>query len=78
MTARAIVNPRSGGKRTAKRWPEVEAAMREVLPDLEVVRTEAQGDATRLAPLRMTTPAAAAGHVAEQRVAELDGLAGAG
>ena len=49
MTARAIVNPRSGGKRTAKHWPEVEAAMREVLPDLEVVRTEAQGDATRLA-----------------------------
>lgn len=49
MIARAIVNPRSGGKRTAKRWPEVESAMREVLPDLEVVRTEAQGDATRLA-----------------------------
>ncbi len=49
MVSRAIVNPRSGGKRTAKRWPEVEAALREVLPGMEVVRTEAPGDATRLA-----------------------------
>jgi len=49
MTARAIVNPRSGGKRTAQLWPEVEAAMRQVIPDLDVVRTKGPGDATGLA-----------------------------
>lgn len=48
MTACAVVNPRSGGRRTAKRWPQVEAALREIFPDLQVVQTEASGDATRL------------------------------
>lgn len=49
MSACAIVNPRSGGRRTAKRWPRVEAALREAIPELEVVFTEGPEDATRLA-----------------------------
>lgn len=48
MRARAIVNPHSGGTRTAKRWPEVERALRTALPELEVAFTESAGDATRL------------------------------
>lgn len=48
MATRAIVNPKSGGKRTAKRWPEVQAALQGVLPDLDVVQTSGPGDATRL------------------------------
>ena len=48
MSARAIVNPRSGGKRTGQIWPTVEDALREVLPDLEVDRTEGPGDASEL------------------------------
>jgi diacylglycerol kinase (ATP) len=48
MDAVAIVNPRSGGKRTAKRWPTVEARLREVVPQLEVRRTDGPHVATRL------------------------------
>ncbi len=49
LRVRAIVNPRSGGTRTAKRWPQVEQAMQEVFEQLSVVRTDGPGAATRLA-----------------------------
>lgn len=48
MTANtvAIVNPAAGGGRAAARWPGIEAALREVCPDLVVEQTGARGEAT--------------------------------
>lgn len=44
-----IVNPRSRGGATARRWPRVEAKLRAALGPLEVERTRGPRDAERLA-----------------------------
>ena len=48
MTAFVVVNPRSGGGRTAGEWPAIEAALRETYPHMSVGITKARGDATKL------------------------------
>jgi YegS/Rv2252/BmrU family lipid kinase len=45
----AIVNPRSRGGATARRWPRVEEALRRALGPLEVERTRGPRDAERIA-----------------------------
>lgn len=47
--ALVIVNPQSAGGRTAKRWPTVEALLRERLGPLDVEATRAARDAERIA-----------------------------
>ena len=49
MRTRAIVNPRSAGGRTGRRWPELQARLQERIETFDAVFTQAQGDATRLA-----------------------------
>jgi diacylglycerol kinase (ATP) len=49
VKTRAIVNPRSGGGKTAQRWPEVERQLREALPEFDSVHTDGPGSATTLA-----------------------------
>jgi YegS/Rv2252/BmrU family lipid kinase len=49
MRILAIVNPRSRAGATAKRWPAVEAKLREALGPLEVERTRGPRDAERIA-----------------------------
>jgi len=44
-----IVNPASGSGRTGREWPSIEAGLREVVGDLDVVATTGPRDATRLA-----------------------------
>lgn len=44
-----IVNPRSGKRATGRKWPEIEAALREILPPFDVVRTKHGGHAISLA-----------------------------
>ncbi|MFT3810971.1 MAG: YegS/Rv2252/BmrU family lipid kinase [Micropepsaceae bacterium] len=44
MTIVAIVNPKSGGGRTAKRLPAISAALNEALGAVEIVQTASQGD----------------------------------
>ncbi len=44
-----IVNPRSAGGSTARRWPAIEAALHETLGDFSHAFTEAQGGGSRLA-----------------------------
>lgn len=48
MTAFVVVNPRSGGGRTAGEWPAIEAALRKTYPHMSVGITKARGDATKL------------------------------
>ena len=48
MRTRAIVNPRSAGGRTGRRWPELENRLRGDLPQLDSVLTDARGSATEL------------------------------
>lgn len=47
--ALVVVNPAAGRGRAGRRWPVIEAAIRDVLPGAPVVFTEGPGDATRLA-----------------------------
>ena len=42
----AVVNPNSANGRTGKDWPQIEKAIRRAIPDVEVVMTDAPGDAT--------------------------------
>jgi YegS/Rv2252/BmrU family lipid kinase len=49
MKTAAIVNPRSGGGKTARRWPEIERALVRRLGPIEVRRTERPGHAIELA-----------------------------
>lgn len=44
-----IVNPRSGGGKTASVWPEIKATITARMGDIEIVHTERQGHATELA-----------------------------
>lgn len=48
MSAFAVVNPRSGGGRTARDWPKIERALHDVYPGLHVAFTTERGDATSL------------------------------
>jgi diacylglycerol kinase (ATP) len=48
VRTRAIVNPRSAGGKTGRRWPELERRLRADLPGLDSVLTEAPGSATTL------------------------------
>lgn len=48
MTAFVVVNPRSGGGRTAREWPKIEAALRKAYPLMSVGITKARGDAAKL------------------------------
>lgn len=49
MRTRAIVNPRSAGGKTGRRWPALEERLRADLPELDSVLTDAAGSATELA-----------------------------
>jgi YegS/Rv2252/BmrU family lipid kinase len=49
MGTRAIVNPRSAGGRTGRRWADLERRLRDRLEGFDAVFTSAPGDATRLA-----------------------------
>lgn len=49
VRTRAIVNPRSAGGKTGRRWPELKARLRRDLPGLDSVLTEGPGQATALA-----------------------------
>lgn len=48
MTAFVIVNPHSGGGRTAREWPSIERAMRAAYPHMTAAFTRARGQATAL------------------------------
>jgi YegS/Rv2252/BmrU family lipid kinase len=48
MTAFAVVNPQSGGGRTARQMGAIGSALKQALGDVIVGTTRAQGDATRL------------------------------
>lgn len=48
MSAFVVVNPRSGDGRTARDWPKIERALRDVYPGLSVAFTTERGDATTL------------------------------
>lgn len=48
MSAFVVVNPHSGGGRTAREWPYIEHALREVYPDMTAVMTSQRGEATTL------------------------------
>jgi diacylglycerol kinase (ATP) len=48
VTGFAVVNPRSGNGRTAREWPQIERALREVYPGLTTVPTCGRGEATKL------------------------------
>ena len=48
MKTLAVINPRSGGGRTAKRLPEIDAALKAALGDVTVVATTGIGDGERL------------------------------
>lgn len=48
MSAFVVVNPRSGGGRTRREWPQIEAALRAVYPNMEVAFTKRRGEATAL------------------------------
>lgn len=49
MRVLVVVNPRSGGGATARRWPGVEAKLRQALGALEVEATRGPRDAERIA-----------------------------
>ncbi len=48
MSAFIVVNPASGGGRTRKDWPAIEAALRAVYPDALIAFTRARGEAETL------------------------------
>lgn len=48
MSAFAVVNPRSGGGRTAREWPKIERALREIYPGLDCALTTKRGEASAL------------------------------
>lgn len=48
MTTAAIVNPKSGGGRTAARMPEIAAALHAALGEVEIVETTGPGDGETL------------------------------
>ncbi|HEY3639098.1 MAG TPA: diacylglycerol kinase family protein [Rhizomicrobium sp.] len=48
MTGFVVVNPRSGGGRTARDWPQIELALRSAYPHMELAMTQSRGDATAL------------------------------
>jgi diacylglycerol kinase (ATP) len=48
MTAFVVVNPRSGGGRTAREWPRIERALRSAYPHMTLAMTRRRGDATAL------------------------------
>ena len=48
MTGFAVVNPQSGGGRTAREWPKIERALRDIYPGLTCAITRGHGEATTL------------------------------
>jgi YegS/Rv2252/BmrU family lipid kinase len=48
MSAFVVVNPRSGGGRTAREWKTIEAALRGAYPMMAVAMTRRRGEATEL------------------------------
>ena len=48
MSAFVVVNPRSGGGRTAREWPQIERALRDIHPGMQIAMTGARGEATLL------------------------------
>ena len=48
MTGFVVVNPRSGGGRTAREWPKIERALRAAYPHMRLAMTQSRGDATVL------------------------------
>ncbi len=58
MSAFIVVNPASGGGRTRKDWPAIEAALRAVYPDALIAFTRARGEAETLVyrALQKATP----------------------
>jgi YegS/Rv2252/BmrU family lipid kinase len=48
MSVFVVVNPRSGGGRTAREWPQIKAALESVYPGMRAVMTAKGGDATAL------------------------------
>lgn len=48
MTTRAIINPVAGAGRARRIWPDLQARLRTVIPNLSVRWTSASGDATSL------------------------------
>lgn len=48
MTGFVVVNPHSGGGRTAREWPRIERALRSAYPHMRLAMTETRGDATSL------------------------------
>jgi YegS/Rv2252/BmrU family lipid kinase len=48
MSALVVVNPRSGGGRTQREWPQIQAALEAVYPNMSVMATRKRGDATAI------------------------------
>jgi len=48
MTGFAVVNPRSSNGRTRRDWPQIEAALHAVYPELSIAMTRRRGEATEL------------------------------
>ena len=48
MSAFVVVNPRSGGGRTGREWPQIERALLDAYPGMRAAMTRARGDATML------------------------------
>ncbi len=48
MTGFIVVNPRSGGGRTAREWPNIERALRIAYPHMRLAMTRSRGEATSL------------------------------
>jgi len=48
MSAFVVVNPRSGGGRTGREWPQIERALLETYPGMRTAMTRARGEATML------------------------------
>src|ERR1700733_9282486 len=48
MTGFVVVNPRSGGGRTAREWPAIERALHSAYPGATLALTRERGDATTL------------------------------
>ena len=48
MTGFVVINPRSGGGRTGRDWPDIERALRAAYPHMTLAMTRKPGDATTL------------------------------
>lgn len=48
MSAFVVANPRSGGGRTGREWPEIECALRDAYPGMTAVMTARRGEAAAL------------------------------